>query len=439
MSILSYAGTELGLQFPDPERLMVHQTEVLLNDPTRFKVLIWHRRARKTTTAITEIVKQAHLRVGIYWHIFPRYGDAKDAVWRDPTMLFSLIPKNYIKKINETELVVYFNNGSVYQLKGSDDPDALRGPNPVGIVFDEYDTQRSEGWAVVEPILRANGGWAWFIGTPRGKKKLFALYNLGQSGHREWKSWLLKASTSGIILPDQLEESKATMSRALYNQEWECEFLEGEGGVFRGVREVAHAEAQKAIEGRLYIIGCDLAKVQDFTVLTVYDRLTNTQVNQDRFQKLEWPFQKARIQAMSKLYNNAVVALDATGIGDPIADDLIRSGVPIEAIKITNQNKKDMIEKLSIWIDQGKISILPIDESLEEFDNFGYEIGEGGRIRYGGQQGYHDDIVMSHALAVSMLYDRPVPIVQKPKTLLQEHYQKKAAGFREYEDPFEDW
>ena len=31
------------------------------------------------------------------------------------------------------------------------------------------------------------------------------------------------------------------MNQALYNQEFECEFLEGAGSVFRGVREVAIA------------------------------------------------------------------------------------------------------------------------------------------------------------------------------------------------------
>lgn len=379
--------------------------------------------------------------MGVYWHIFPRYGDAKDAVWRDPNMLFKIIPKGLIKQINTTELVVYFKNGSIYQLKGSEDPDALRGSNPYGVVFDEYDTQKDGGWGVIEPILRANGGWAWFIGTPRGKKKLYELYLRGKEGHKQWKSWLLKASTSGIITPSELAESKRGMSQALYNQEWECEFLEGEGAVFRNVREVAIARAKSAEPGKLYVIGCDLAKVQDYTVLTVYDRSTNEQVNQDRFQTLDWPFQKGRIQAFSKIYNNALVVVDATGLGDPIADDLIRAGIPVEPIKITNQLKKEMIEKLSLWIDQKKFTMLPLEETLEEFDNFGYEIGDQGRIRYAGQFGHHDDIVMSHALAIQFLYDRVAIPQEKPLSLLQQHFRQKTSEYGKYKEEaeFDDW
>src|SRR3989304_1603471 len=114
------------LVFPPWDELAPHQREAL-QAPQRFKVLVWHRRARKTTTAIIELVKQSQIRVGVYWHIFPTYSEAKDAVWRDPKMLFRIMPERIVSKTNESELVVYFKNGSILQLKGADDPDALRG------------------------------------------------------------------------------------------------------------------------------------------------------------------------------------------------------------------------------------------------------------------------------------------------------------------------
>lgn len=334
-------------------------------------------------------------------------------------MLFRILPAELISRTNEQELVVYLKNGSIIQLKGSDDPNMLRGAGPVGVVFDEFAQVKPDAWMVIEPILRANDGWAWFIGTPRGKNHLHQFFLRGQQGHPEWKSWLLKASQSGIIKPEQLEESRKSMSQADYNQEWECEFLEGLGSVFRGVRNIADAVAHKPLDGHNYVIGVDLAKVNDFTVLTVYDRSTNAQVFQDRFQTIEWPFQKKRIKAISDHYNRALCVLDATGLGDPIADDLTRAGVPVEPVKITEQSKKDLIEKLSIWIEQKRVHILNIEETLLEFDNFNYEIGETGRIRYGAPQGFHDDIVISHALAVSQLQPLYKETYEKPKTLIE--------------------
>lgn len=356
--------------------------------------------------------------------MFPTYSEAKDAVWKDPNMLQRVIPQELIARKNEPESTLYLHSGSIICLKGADNPDSLRGAGPYGVVFDEFATMKYETWGIVEPVLRANGGWAWFIGTPKGKNHLYDLYNRGLGVSSEWKSYLLKASSSGIVPQDQLAESRKTMSQALYNQEWECEFLEGEGSVFRHVREVCDAEPKKPVDGHTYVMGVDLAKVTDFTVITVYDRNNNRQVYQDRFQTFEWPFQKTKIKAISDHYNRALVMLDATGLGDPIADDLTRAGVPVEPFKLTSQTKKDIIEKLSVWIEQKQLHMLPVDDTLIEFDNFSYEIGPTGTIRYGAPDGYHDDIVISHALAVWSLTPLHKGIVQKPKTQIQKAYER---------------
>lgn len=359
--------------------------------------MIWHRKARKTYTAIVEVLKQAHLRKGIYWIIFPTKAEGKDAVWRDPLMLFDVIHPNLILKTNETELVVYLKCGSIIQLKGSDDPDSLRGPNPCGVVFDEWDTQKAGGWEVVEPILRSNSGFSWFIGTPRGKSKLYDFYNRGQSGHHEWGSSLLRADISGIIASDQLAEARKSMTEQMYRQEMLCEFLEAQGSVFRGVKDIMISVPQDPTrpenQQKLYVMGVDLAKVQDYTTIRVYDRETNSLVYSDRFQTLEWPFQRRRIAATATRFNKALTIIDATGLGDPIADDLIRAGVSVLPFKITEQTKKDIIEKLSIYIEQKRIKLLPSQEALLEYENFSYEMGPTGKIRYGARPGYHDDIV----------------------------------------------
>lgn len=356
-------------------------------------------------------------------------------------MLFRILPEPLIARTNEQELVVYLKNGSILQLKGADDPDALRGAGPVGVIFDEFAKVKFEAWGVVEPILRANNGWAWFIGTPKGKNHLYQFYLRGQQIHPEWKSWLLKASQSGVISSEQLEASRASMRPDLFNQEWECEFLEGIGAVFRGVRQIATAIPSKPIDNHIYVVGVDLAKVNDYTVIVVYDRSTNEQVFQDRFNKIEWPFQKKRIKAISDHYNRALCVIDATGLGDPIADDLTRAGVPIEPIKITEPSKKDLIEKLSIWIEQGRIKILPIKETLDEFDNFNYEIGVTGRIRYGAPEGFNDDIVIAHSLAVWSLQPLYKEVIVKPKTRIELMHEKARQNYLQKEkyDGWRDW
>ena len=352
------------------------------------------------------------MRQGAYWHVFPTYAEAKNAVWLDPHMMFDIIPPEVIEKRNESELRVNLINGSYIQLIGADNPDRLRGAGPLGLVLDEYDTMKSDVWDVLQPIVRGNGGWVWFIGTPKGKAKLYDLYNYAQSGNdEEWGSWHLKASTSGVISEKELDNARKTMSQALFNQEMECDFLEGEGSVFRSVRDIATALPQKPKQGHRYVMGIDLGKLQDWTVLTVYDRDSNEQVYQDRFRKIEWPFQKKKIIAVAKYYNKAYGVIDSTGIGDPIADDLERAGLYLKRISFNNTVKKDLIEKLSIWIEQQKIRIININDTLIEFDNFSYTLSPHGKVYYNAREGYNDDIVISHALAVSDLQE----LIVKPR------------------------
>lgn len=414
---------------------MPHQRQVLLEDPQRFKVIVWHRRARKTTTAIIEEVKQAQMRVGAYWHVFPTYAEAKDAVWRDPSMLFNIIPKDFIEKKNEQELIVYFKNGSYLQLKGADAPERLLGAGPVGVVLDEYAMMKRETWdRVVQPILRQNGGWCWFISTPKGKNALWELYQQAKANPVEWATYWLSAETSHIIAPDQLEAARLSMPEALYNQEMLCAWLEGEGSVFRGVRDVLHAKPEPPKTGHFYVMGVDLAKVKDYTVITIYDTDTNHQVYQDRFNKLEYPFQKMKIIKTAQHYNNSLCMVDATGIGDPIVDDLIRAGVIVEPIKITEPLKKEMIEKLSIWIEQKKIQMINLEQTAFEFENFAYAMGPTGRIRYGAPNGLHDDIVISHALAVYKLnavYKRNIPVENTP---IRNYYLDQLKGYAKTEE-----
>ena len=352
-------------------------------------------------------------------------------------MLFRIIPPELIEKKNEQELVVYFKNKSYLQLKGSDDPDTLRGADCKGVIMDEFATMKYEAWQVVEPILRANDGWAWFVGTPKGKNHLYDFYLRGLGDKADWHSSLMKASESGVIPLNELEEARHSMSESFFNQEWECAFLEGEGSVFRGVKEIMVAKPQEPRDDRLYVIGADLAKLRDFTVLTVYDMSTNAQVYQDRFRSLEWGFQKKKIAALSEHYNQALVVIDATGLGDPIADDLMRSGVPIEPFKITETTKKELIEKLSIWIEQKRIKMLPLEQTVKELEYFTYKIGETGKIHYGAPSGeqYFDDCVISHALAVYKLQPLYKESIVKPRSLIGQHYDKLKAD--QYEDAVE--
>jgi phage FluMu gp28-like protein len=218
------------------------------------------------------------------------------------------------------------------------------------------------------------------------------------------------------------------MPQAVIQQEIFAEFLEDSGVVFRGTKDIMTSQKQNPIPNHIYVMGVDLAKVQDFTVISIFDRSNNHQVYQDRFNTIEWPLQKQKIKALSRKYNNALIMLDATGLGDPIADDLIRDNLPVEPYKLTNQSKKDLIEKLIIWIEQKKFRLLPLEETLAEFGAFTYDVTNKGRISYSAPAGFHDDIVIATGLAIwSLNTIQRDPKGRKP-SLVRQEYLKQLRG-----------
>jgi len=120
----------------------------------------------------------------------------------------------------------------------------------------------------------------------------------------------------------------------------------------------------------------------------------------DRFNQIDWQLQKSRIEAVARRYNNAKIKLDATGVGDPIYEDLKRVGLTVEPIKFTAQNKKQIVDNLIIAFENDKIKIPNIPEVIEELQSYTYTMSEStGHVRYSAPSGKHDDIVISLALA----------------------------------------
>jgi hypothetical protein len=133
----------------------------------------------------------------------------------------------------------------------------------------------------------------------------------------------------------------------------------------------------------------------------------------ERFNHLDWPIQKERILGFARRYRGRLI-LDASGVGDPIFDDLKRVYVDIEAFKFTPHSKVELVQRLIVAVEQRKVS-WPAGVNYEtrerreksgdwdvltnEMRRYEYQIGESGRITYGAPAGYHDDCVMALALA----------------------------------------
>ena len=87
-------------------------------------------------------------------------------------------------------------------------------------------------------------------------------------------------------------------------------------------------------------------------------------------------------------------------MGDPIYDDLKHQIPDIEGVKLTALSKTMLIQRLIVALEQQKIS-WPVewDDLTAEMRRFEYQIMPSGGIQYNAPSGYHDDCVISLALA----------------------------------------
>lgn len=185
----------------------------------RFGVVVAHRRAGKTVAAIFDLVDAA-IRCpkpdGRFAYVAPLYAQAKDVAWTYLKRAVSPLPG---VTINESELRVDLPNGSRIRLYGADNYDRLRGIYLDGVVLDEFADMDPRAWSeVIRPALADRGGWAVFIGTPKGRNAFADLYERAEADP-EWYALRLRASQTGIIPTQELEALRAELTPNEFRRE----------------------------------------------------------------------------------------------------------------------------------------------------------------------------------------------------------------------------
>ena len=199
----------------------------------RWSVIVAHRRCGKTVLCINDLIYKALMddkEDGRYAYIAPYYSQAKNIAW-DYLVRFS---QPVLRKANQSELWVELINGARIRLYGADSPDGLRGIFLDSVVLDEYADMKPSIWgAVVRPLLTDRKGSATFIGTPKGHNAFWEMYQTAAS-NKDWYIKVLRASQTGILDKEELEDAAKTMTQDQYLQEFECDFESAILGAYFG-------------------------------------------------------------------------------------------------------------------------------------------------------------------------------------------------------------
>jgi Terminase RNaseH-like domain/Terminase large subunit, T4likevirus-type, N-terminal len=375
-----------------------HSAQWLLHEsPARFRILTCGRRWGKTFACVAEMMKQALEQPrSLCWWVAPFH--------RQTMIAYRLARRAlspFIQRALNGSMRLELTNESVIEFRSAAIPDTLRGEGVHLLVVDEAAMIKREAWEeALRPTLTDTKGRAIFISTPKGRNWFFELFMRGQDpAYPEYQSFRFPTSSNPLIPQSEIEDVKKTLPENAYRQEYEAEFLEESAGVFRNIQACVQGDLTAPQVGKEYVLGVDLARKADFTVLIVMDVKEKQVVAFDRFNQVSWQVQIERIVQMAKQYNDAHVIVDSTGLGDVVIEALEQRNLFVEGFLFTNKTKQQMIENLQMLLEREEIHFPNIPELIHELQIYQYEMTKSGNMTYNAPKGAHDDCVMSLGLA----------------------------------------
>lgn len=199
----------------------------------RFYIVV-HRRAGKDQVTLNLEAIASQERVGAYRHVFPYANQVRDAIWNgmDKADGRRFIDQAFPHRIRagtwNSLMQLPLKNGSHWGCIGSDNKEALRGGNPVGVTFSEWAFCHPDAWNRVAPIIRENGGWAAFITTPAGKNHAFRMFERIKNNPKWHVEYLTVDDTTDcdgrpLITREMIDAERADgMDEAEIQREYYC-------------------------------------------------------------------------------------------------------------------------------------------------------------------------------------------------------------------------
>lgn len=235
-------------------------------------VQVIHRRAGKDYGALNLCLAILLQRVGYCLYLFPEQTQARKVIWNGMTeegvKFLDAFPPELIASVHNSDMRVTFVNGSIFQLGGADRYDALRGTNPIVLVFSEYSQADPGAWPFLSPILRKNKGVAIFCYTPFGQNHGYNLYETNKDNPDWFCQYLTVKDTHTddgmpIISEEDIEKDRrAGVPRTVINQEYYLDWYAPLPGAFY-VDEITIAKKENRIR--------DLAIDLSLHVITSWD------------------------------------------------------------------------------------------------------------------------------------------------------------------------
>ena len=150
-----------------------------------------------------------------------------------------------VDRFNQKDKVVRLINGSVFRLLSANNRDSLVGRAANLLIVDEAAIIPNEEYFTrdLRPALSTfKDSRCLWISTPRGKGNYLYNYYLRGSDQEypDWGSNLFTWRSNPLLSENDIKEAKRAVSRALFAQEYECEWTTTEAQIYEALDEGKH-------------------------------------------------------------------------------------------------------------------------------------------------------------------------------------------------------
>jgi hypothetical protein len=232
--------------------------------------------------------------------VVPEYRNGRP-LWRWCESTVGPLKRSGSVSVNRSERTIEFQNGGLLGVYSADNPDSMRGEWFNLAVIEEAARVAEQAWTdVIQPTLADADGDSILISTPKGKNWFYHIWQAGQEpgAGSEYKSWRAPSRDNpNPRIKRAAEQARERVPEDTYRQEWEAEFIEGSGMVFRRIREAATVEPYpvEPYKGS-FISGVDWGQKNDWTVITVMDAQTRRVVDIVRLNKIDFAYQRSEVK-----------------------------------------------------------------------------------------------------------------------------------------------
>jgi len=367
-----------------------------------YHTLVWGRQSGKSTTILGLILYfSINKSKSSTLFVAPVYSQVSKL---QQQVIDALEPTGVIKSANKSSYEIRLVNGSVIYFRSAERADNIRGLAVEYLYIDEaQDISTAAFQKSILPTITAVGKHCVICGTPKAKNFFWDYYQYGRSSEYPlYTSYNIPSWESPYVSEEFIDEAKKSLPERVFQQEFGAEFIEDDGVVFKGLNNVLiNDNWPDKSRGMNIYAALDVGTKDDSSVLTIIDELGRVLfIWRDRH--IAYSQIVDKVVNICKKWGVRDLLVESNGAGDVLYEDLKKKYKRVTPLFQTHSSKENIIRRLISDIEDMGIE-LPSEKLFEplghELTIFQYEVTSTGKIKYGAPAGFHDDCVMSLAMA----------------------------------------